>query len=276
MLFGLPPEKWLGLAVIGAVISTAGALAGIFLKEYFFSRSFARWQQQQALNQVYQKFRDPLSLAASELASRTREIVKHYPTVYLTSEVLASRPERQIANDIDDPYFRRYKLISTLYRFCAFLGWVELYRQEVTYLNSGSTVQSEALERAIESVREDLADGNLNEAPNWDQWRDTLVFREELRAIGESMIEPRGSARTVMGYGSFVELLDSANSPTARWARVLQNFLLDLEPERPDFRRTRLQRLLVHLVDLTTRHFNLAVDNELQADRDKYAAQLKV
>ena len=31
-----------------------------------------------------------------------------------------------------------------------------------------------------------LADGEINTARDWRKWRDTLVFREELRAIGES------------------------------------------------------------------------------------------
>jgi hypothetical protein len=274
MFLNLDLKTWLGLTVVGAVVSTLGALFGILLKDYFFSRSFERWKQRQTLELVYQKYRDPLTLSARELASRTWEIVKHYPTVYLTAEVLASRPERQIENNIDDPYFRRYKLLSTVYRFCAFLGWIELYRQEVTYLHSKSNNHSRELEEAVELIRGDLADGNLNDAANWDQWRDTLVFREELRAIGESMIEPRGTVRTVMGYGRFTELFDAADpSPTQRWARVLLNFLLDLEVTQPDFRQTRLQRLVVHLVGLMELHDNTSIEASLIAARNKWAKQ---
>jgi hypothetical protein len=251
MFLGLPLQTWLGLSVVGSAISTLGALLGILLKDYFFSRSFERWKQRQTLELLYQKYRDPLLLSARELASRTADIVQHYPTVYLTAEVLASRPEKQIANSIDDPYFRRYKLLSTVYRFCAFLGWIELYRQDLTYLHSGSNRHSWQLARAVELIREDLADGQLNHAIDWPQWRDTLVFREELRAVGESMIETRGAIRTVMGYGRFADMLDaSEHSPTKGAARVLLNFLLDLEVGRQDFRKARLQRIAVHLVDL--------------------------
>jgi hypothetical protein len=115
-------KTWLGLTVVASIISTFGALLGVFLKDYFFSRSFERWKARQVLELVYQKYRDPLFLSARELTSRMTEIIEHYPTVYLRKEVLSSHPERQLENTIDDPYFRRYKLISTVYRFGAFLG----------------------------------------------------------------------------------------------------------------------------------------------------------
>src|SRR5258708_320658 len=180
MFLGLDLKTWLGLTVVGTVISTLGAILGVVLKDYFFSRSFEEWKQQRTLEQVYQRFRDPLLLSAHELASRIAEIIDHYPTVYLRAEVLSSRPEKQIENSIEDPYFQRYKLISTVYRFCSFLGWLELYRQEVTFLHSGNNRHSKDLDQAIGLIRGDLADGQLNKAKDWPQWRDTLIFREEL------------------------------------------------------------------------------------------------
>ena len=275
MLLGLDLKTWLGLTVIGSAVSTVGALLGILLKEYFFSRSFERWKQRQSLELVYQKYRDPLMLSARELASRTIEIVTDYPTVYLNSRVLASHPKRQVKNSNEDRYFQRYKLLSTVFRFCALLGWLELYRQEITYLHSGNNKRSRELERAIELVRADLADGQLNDAKDWEEWRDTLVFREELRGIGESMIEARGAMRTVIGYGRFAELFDSDEvSSTQRWARVLLNFLLDLEVERPDFRQTRLQRLVVHLVGLMVLLDKRSIETRLVEERDKLAKRL--
>jgi hypothetical protein len=251
MLLGLDLRTWLGLTVVGSFVSTLGALFGILLKDYFFSRSFERWKQRQTLELLYQKYCDPLMLSARELASRTIEIVDSYPTEFLTSAVLASRPATQLQNSTEDAYFRRYKLVCAVYRFCAFLGWLELYRQEITYLHSSNTKHSSDLEDAIRLIREDLADRQLNKALDWQRWRDTLVFREELRAIGESMIEVRGTVRTIMGYGRFVELFESeVGSSTQRWAHVSLNFLLDLGGQQRDFRQVRLGRLVVHLVDL--------------------------
>jgi hypothetical protein len=273
MFLGLDLKTWLGLTVLGSVISTLGALLGVLLKDYFFSRSFERWKQRQTLELLYQRYRDPLMLSGRELASRTVEIVNTYPTVFLTAAVLASRPTAQLVNSTEDPYFRRYKLVSTLYRFCAFLGWLELYRQEITFLHPGSSKRSIELERAIHQIREDLADGQLNKADDWLTWRDALVFREELRAIGESMIETHNAGRTVMGYGRFVELFDSKDtSPAQRWANVLLNFLLDLGVKEHDFRRTRLQRVVVHLVGLLVLLDKDSVEEHLAEARDRLVA----
>ncbi len=251
MFIGLDLKTWLGLTVLGAIVSTIGSLFGIVLKDYFFTRSFERWKQHQALEQVYQKFRDPLLLAAREMATRTVEILQHYPTVYLTERALTSRPLRQTDNSIDDPYFQRYKLISTAYRLSAFLGWLELYRQEITFLNSGNNEHAKALELAVAHIRSDLADGQLNMAEDWLEWKDTLVFREELRAIGESMIEARGTTRTVMGYGCYCEHLESqTQSAVLRWSPVVMNFFLELESKGKDFRKIRLKRIVVHVVEL--------------------------
>ena len=275
MLFGLELKAWLGFTVVAAVISTFGSLVGILMKEYIFSRSFERWKQRQTLELLYEKFRDPLTLSARELASRVSEILEDYPTVYLKTEILASRPERQIHNSTDDKYFRRYKLVSTAYRFCSFLGWLELYRQENTYLHSGNNEHSNALETAVGLIRSDLADGHLNEAEDWLDWRDTLIFREELRAIGESMIEVRGATRTVMGYCRFVELIESnVPSSTQRWSNVALNFMLDLEAERRDFRQIRLKRLLVHLVELLKLLDAKSINNHILESRDKWAAEI--
>ncbi|EXI89976.1 MAG: hypothetical protein AW11_01158 [Candidatus Accumulibacter regalis] len=251
MFLGLDLQTWFGLTVLGAIVSTIGSLLGVVLKDYVFSRSFERWKQRQTLEQLYQKFRDPLLLSARELASRTLEVLNHFPTVYLNEKVLASRPEKQVENSIHDSYFQRYKLVSTAYRISSFMAWVELYRQELTFLDPGNNVHAAKLERAVGLIRSDLADGQLNHAEDCGKWKDTLVFREELRAIGESLIETRGSTRTVMGYGRYCEQLE-ATTPNAvqRWSPVVLNFFLDFEQTGKDFRQTRLKRLLVHLVEL--------------------------
>lgn len=272
MLLGLDLKTWLGLTVLGAIVSTLGALFGVVLKDYFFSRSFERWKQRQTSEQLYQKFRDPLLLSARELASRTVEVLDHFPPAYLNERVLASRPEKQVKNNIDDPYFQRYKLVSTAYRLSAFMAWVELYRQELTFLHPGKNAHAAKLEQAVGLIRSDLADGQLNDADDWDKWKDTLVFREELRAIGESLIEARGSNRTVMGYGRYCEQLE-ATTPNAvqRWSPVVFNFFLELQPKGKDFRQTRLKRLLVHLVEL----MRLIDHNSIEPHLEKAYGELR-
>jgi hypothetical protein len=273
MFAGMDAKTWLGLSVIGAVIAAVGALIGIILKDFVLSRSFETWKQGRALEQIYQKYRDPLLLAGRELQSRVCEIISDYPTVFLATTVYASKPEKQLANSADDEYYKRYKLISTLYRLSAFLGWLELYRQEITFLHSGKNEHAAALAAAVDNIRIDLADGNINDAEDWDRMRDTLVFREELRAIGESLIETRGGTRAVMGYGRYVELLESPTpSPAQRWSLVVANFFLDLQSF--DFRQARLKRLFVHTVQLTRLLDGKSVEDHLRDVFDNAIGEL--
>jgi hypothetical protein len=144
---------------------------------------------------------------------------------------------------------RRYKLLSSVYRLCAFLAWIELYRQEIVFLESGEETSTQRLTKAIYAVRADLADG-FNDAADWPAWRDVLLFREEQRAIGEAMISFKGESRIVIGYGEFVDMIDS-NTPAekVRWIKLAAQFLMNPAPEK-DFRLIRMKRLIVHLVDL--------------------------
>jgi hypothetical protein len=275
VLLNMSLRDWLSLSILGAVVTTIGSLLGIFIKDYIFSRSFELWKQRQTLTQLYQKYRDSLVLSACELASRISEVLDHYPTVYLTYAVLQTIPTKQITNSIDDPYFQRYKLVSTAYRLTAFLAWLELYRQDLTFLHPGGNKRARELDFAAGLIRQDLAHGQINTADDWDVWRDTLVFREEMRAIGESLIEVRGTSRTVMGYGQYCERLEaSAPNATQRWSAVVLNFLLDLESHGRDFRHVRLKRLLVHLVEFAGLMDNASVAPYLQEASRKLRADL--
>lgn len=264
-------KDWLGLTVVAALVSSAVTLLGIFLKEWFFARSIEQWKQKRALEQTYQRFRDPLGLATRELASRLREILDSYPSVYLSSAVRASNPQRQLANSEDDPYYRRYKLTSTIYRFCALLGWIELYRQEITFLHLSDNLHTDKLESSLSLFRRSFADGDLNQADDFDEWRDTLIFREELRAMGEAMLESRGSSRTVMGYAKFFSSIEDTSTAISHWGTVASNFFLDLEVDR-DFRKQRMAAALCQLVDMCELLNNGKLDDSMSKARKKWTS----
>jgi hypothetical protein len=129
---------------------------------------------------------------------------------------------------------------------CALLGWLELYRQDVTFLNTDEKEVSRILEDALENIRNDLADGRLNKASDFQKWNDRLIFREEQRAIGEAMITDT-SPRTVMGYGAFRALFERSRADDELWwMRVVLNFLSDMA-DMKDFRRDRFKLMREHL-----------------------------
>jgi hypothetical protein len=245
-VLGLTGSQILGLSVIAALVTTVGSLIALWLREFLFVRSFERWKERRSLESVYRKYRDPILLAAVELRSRVDEVCRQFPSTYLRSSVLAKDPAQLEANSANDPYFQRYKLVSTVYRLCAFLGWLELYRQELTFLDTGQQQINDQLEKTLEKVRGDLADGQLNTASDWNTWSDRLIFREEQRAIGEAMIVGE-APRSVMGYAAFYALFRSADSQDDLWwLRAARGFFMDQQSEK-DFRRTRLEMMRDHL-----------------------------
>ena len=234
--------------VVAAVVTATGTLVGHFLKEVVLDRSLETWKRRETIREIQRKYRDPIILAATELAQRLNEILKQYPTDFLDRAVLIGTPARTHGSH-RDAYFQRYKCQSTIYRLAAVLGWLELYRQELVFMDAETQKAERSIERCLHALREDLADGTLNEAADWSTWKDALIFREEQRAIGEAMIIGIVSTRTVMSYGAFIAAAEAPEHPSNRWIRVAEHFCIDVETAK-DFRRTRLQRLLVHLMDL--------------------------
>lgn len=252
-MFGLTGAQLLGFTVLAAVVTTFGNLLATFLKDYLFTRSFERWKTRQQLRQVYLKFRDPLLLSTLELTSRIIEISLESRVNFLEEKLLAIAPKRMTANSSSDLYYQRYKFVSTIYRLSGWLGWVELYRQEVAFLDSGNQKVNRDFELHLEAIRSCLADGHLNDADDWLAWEDSLIFREEQRAVGEYMIDT--SKKSILGYGSFCERFITGTSESgSNWIKVVTDFLTDMRPvadqKRLDFRRARCLLLVKHGVSL--------------------------
>jgi hypothetical protein len=243
----------LGFTVIGAIVTTTGSLIALFLKDFFFVRYFDSVKEKRALRNLFKKFNDPLVLSSIELSRRLNEITSNHSgfVQVFTEQNLRLSPKVQLSNDANDPYFLKYKIVSTLYRFCCLLGWLELYRQEMTFLENHSTKSTIRLLKIIEKIRTPLADGQLiGEHQDWMEWKDILIFREELRAIGEGMIENGSDKKNIIGYGKFKELIDSYQKEgKPSWLSPPLNFFLNLRPNK-DFRLKRIEMLLDGVLDL--------------------------
>jgi hypothetical protein len=203
--------------VVAAIVTTAGTLAGHLLKEVLLARSFESWKRKQAAAEIERKYRDPIILAALELASRLAEIIREHPTDFLDRSVLSVLVNRTLGSH-RDTHFKRYKCQSSMYRIAAFLAWVELHRQELVFLESEHRRAGGRLQYLLDAIRQDFADGQINESADWAIWTDGLIFREEQRAIGEAMIIGTAPARTVVGYGTFVAMAESETHPHRRSA----------------------------------------------------------
>src|SRR5436305_520311 len=126
-MFGFTAGKLLEFTVLAAVVTTAGNLFATVLKDFLFARSFEKWKARQSLRQVYLKIRDPLLLATLELVNRIAEITFESSVNFLEKSLLETSPPFMTKNSADDKYYQRYKFVSTIYRLCSWLGWIELY-----------------------------------------------------------------------------------------------------------------------------------------------------
>lgn len=242
----LEEKTLLELTGIAAVISVAGSLFGHFLKEWVFARLFESWKSKRAVKQSFTLLLTPMAQSACDLLTRLHEIRDKFPPEFLEYQALESPSPELERNDTTDPHYRHYKLVSTLYRFCAFWGWVELFRRDVASILETQHKQVVQIETQLDKLRIDLADGTLNEEDDWEMWRDRLVFREELRAIGERIIAPYPQ-RGVIGYAAFSDLLKK--KPIEEWLTVAVNFFINLGSVK-DYRVVRIDRMITRLHDL--------------------------
>jgi hypothetical protein len=246
----LSARDLLALSVVGAVVTAAATLTSTVLKDYLLVRAFESWKGRRELRRVFAKYRDPIVLASSELYWRLNEVVFRENVDFLDESLLRADPEAPERNDTSDLYYRKHKLVSTVYRLCAWLAWLELYRKEVTFLESGRTLRNRAFESLVEALRADLADGTLNGDPLWQSWTDALLFREEQRAIADAVLV---NGKDVEGFGGFCALFPpSAKDPRGRWIARAVKFVLNLDfmSDTKDFRRARCLRILWHLLAL--------------------------
>lgn len=239
----------LGWSTLVAIASFIGTAAAEIAKTYFSSVGFAKWQAKQDARKLYERYRDPLALAASELASRMVEINKEFPPKFLNRKVLSVRTNRLSRNSSSDEYYLKYKLISTMYRFCSMLGWLETYRRDTVFLVSGQSEKDRRISNCIAKLRSILGDGHLNNFSDFHNWKDHIIFREELRAVGEIMTRSAASNYQVMGYADFEQVLVGDENNGRRWLGSTIEFFAD-PIQQKDFREIRFNLVLLELCDL--------------------------
>lgn len=230
-------------AIVVAAISGAVSLAAAALS-YVNSRSVAklndrleeqrrmRTKEEQAA-ELRRRYRDPLLGAVFDLQSRLYNIVA---TSFLVRYDAAP-----------DEAARTYAVESTLYVIAEYLGWVEVIRREIQFLDLGTEPANRAWVGALEKVRDTLARDDLDSV--------LRVFRGQQRAIGEIMtiaVADSGDTRhhECMGYATFASHLRDPDF--SRWFEQLRGdlSLLVEEPNAHLERPVLLQNALVDILDL--------------------------
>jgi hypothetical protein len=154
------------------------------------------------------RYREPLLRAAFDLQSRLYNIVRQ--------DFL--RKYHQNGTDSE----KEYAVQNTLYVLAEYLGWVEILRRDVQFLDLGDEAKSHDLAMKLEAIREALR----SDRP--ELGRVLRIFHGEQRAIGELMMVPLGAQGPVersprhecMGYAGFVA--KQADPIFAHWFKRLK------------------------------------------------------
>jgi hypothetical protein len=177
---------------------------------------------------VMSRYREPILRSAIDLQSRLYNIDQNR---FLNTYFNTSDTERS------------YALRSTLYVFAEYLGWVEILRREVQFLDLGQLEANQRLARLLETIATTML---TNQHPT-----SLRLFRGEQRAIGEIMLVARqGGGPTqyeCLGFAAFTEKLEDESF--AKWFANLERDVEALA-KSDDARDTRLRSLQHSLIDL--------------------------
>ncbi len=174
------------VAVISAVISIDGQTRIARLADRLAKQREAASREAQTAA-LMSKYRDPLLRSAIDLQSRLYNIhqQKFLQRFYNESESA-----------------KCYAIHNTLYVVAEYLGWVEILRREIQFLDLGDLKANRHLSELLVNINQ--AFGGQYKLGSMFQ-----LFNGEQRAIGEIMIIPRSNSEAIgyecIGYARFVK-----------------------------------------------------------------------
>ena len=215
------------VAVTSAIISIYGQIRVTRLADRLAKQREAESLEAQGAALV-SKYRDPLLRSSVDLQSRLFNIYQN--------NILQDFDQRSSAE-------QDYLINNTLYVVAEYFGWVEILRREVQFLDIGDFAMNRRLTEIFL---------NVTQAFNTHRLDSTLqLFNGEQRAIGEIMMMPRSTERSIgyecVGYATFMEKMK--DSEFNRWFVKFRN---DLEAmvQKPEAGRDRLVLIHSKLIDL--------------------------
>ncbi|WP_369253852.1 hypothetical protein [Streptomyces sp. R35] len=226
------------LTFVSALVALVGAATTAVLG-YWTQRRLRLLEQRNLMD----SYGASLAWAAYDLQARLYNILHGHEVD------LSPGPSRGFMTSfhlLGTPEEREYVRRSTVFVLAEYLGWVEILRRDIQFLDLG---QSRANQRAVTMISSvGTALSRISTASNA-----LRLFRAEQRAVGELMVHPEGEPgrRRCLGYAEFCEKLDG-DETFRRWIAPL---LADIDrlaentaPAVP--RLAELQQKLITLIDV--------------------------
>ncbi len=220
----------LSSAVLVAVLGARAARGQLELQAEIERQQAARRKQEERQD-LMSGIRDPVLWAAFDLQSRIYNIVaQQFLSVYLMH-----------GSEEESAYARN----NTLFTLAQYLGWVEIVRRRVQFLDLGSNQDNLRLVNCF---------SNISGILSTDSFANSMlrVFRGDQRAIGEIMIDKSVQGeQACIGYAEFCTKMDNDLS-FARWFALLSTHIEQLATTDvgEKSRLVALQRAMIDLIDI--------------------------
>ena len=190
--------------------STIGGIAGAttkFLFDFLLPQEITKKLQTRKL---LKKYRNPILRSGLDLQSRLFNIIDQS---FL--QIYCNKNEEE----------KEYAIKSTLYVIAEFLGWKEILRREVQFLDFGNVKSSRELEKLLNNVSRQFTTDAID-----------FIFRLPKgyqRAIGEIMIK-EGNSLECIGFAEFVLRLNT-DSEFSKWLAQLTKDIEMLASQGKDY-----------------------------------------
>jgi len=218
-----------GVAIVSATISIYGQIRIARLTDRLAKQRTTESRQAQTAT-VMDRYKNPLLRSAIDLQSRIYNIHQQSFLDYFYGQSQSARD---------------YAVMNTLYVVAEYLGWIEILRREIQFLDLGDSELNRRLSMLLV---------NSNRAFSTDAAGNAFqLYTGEQRAIGEIMTVPRNrseiSSYDCIGYARFVEKMK--NPDFASWFIKLRKDVVTIATEQ----NTNIDRLvlihseLINLID---------------------------
>ena len=246
------------LAIVIACIAGAISLVTAFVVERLRERGeMAKLAQDKAL----EEFRSESAMALEQFRDRRiRELAEEARTEEASRVIARYRdPLLRSAYDLQSRIYNIYRpggfkggkdpeylRLNTLFLFAEFLGWLEIIRREIQFLDLGAVRETKVLSRALQGVQYEISE-------TYKHSDEFYLYRGQQRAIGELMLvraegpTTSGLRYECMGYAAFAAAQE--NPAFANWFTRLGHAISQLPQSRPE-RLVLVQRALIDLIDL--------------------------
>jgi hypothetical protein len=221
--------------------------AGVALASATVAALLGYWQQKRLRTMekrnLMESYGASLAWAAFDLQTRMYNVLHGYR---LDRSPGTGRGFLTVCLTHGTPHEADYVRRSTVVVLAEYLGWVEILRRDVQFLDLGRSRTNREVMAKISEVGSVLS----RMSPDSDALR---LFRAHQRAVGELMVHPDGEPgrRRCLGYAEFCHRLETDEVFASWFARLLADvdeLAADAGPSVP--RLEKVQQLLIALIDL--------------------------